>query len=295
MRFDVGQYSGQTNLAWDPRLVVKYGFTDWFALKGGVGKFTQEPDFGARNEEYGNPDVTPSWAMHYSGGVEMEIAEMFTLDVSGFFVRRYDLIVQSNRQVVTDTGLKSVRFENNGEGQSYGMEAILKYKATKRLFGWVAYTLSRSELWGFLVNPEDRDSPISPDQVFPNQFDQTHILSVVSSVKLGRGWETGLRLRYVSGNPTTPIEQGVFVGDTGVYTSRSGKYLGSRLPNFFQIDFRMEKQWTFETWALTFYLDIQNVSNHANTEFQTYDYRFRDSWDVPGIPFFPSFGLNGRF
>ena len=136
---------------------------------------------------------------------------------------------------------------------------------------------------------------MDPETWFLSPFDQTHILSLVASVRLGRGWETGLRLRFVTGNPTTPVVQGLFVADTSNYESLSGKPFSSRVQSFFQLDLRVEKKWTFDAWTLSAYLDIQNVTNHANTEFVIYDYRYRDNWNVPGIPILPSFGVSGRF
>ena len=37
------------------------------------------------------------------------------------------------------------------------------------------------------------------------RFDQTHILTVLGTYKLPRGFQVGARYRYVTGNPTTPI------------------------------------------------------------------------------------------
>jgi TonB family protein len=284
---------------WDPRFVARYSPIDSLTIKGGVGRYSMPPDPQYTDARYGNPNLEYQWAMHYSGGVEWEFYEGMSVDLLGFYVRRYDLAVPSADLVVGDDGtVKALNSESTGSGRSYGMEVMLKHNPTKRFYAWIAYTLSRTKVAGFgdvgafakpqTENGKDEDYILGP-------FDQTHILSAVASVVLGRGWETGLRIRFVSGNPDDPVLGGTFLGDSGSYAPIVGPYRSSRLPPFFQIDLRVEKKWTFDTWILSTYLDIQNVTNNANTEFISWDYRFKESWNVPGIPFFPSFGINGRF
>src|SRR5690606_26099486 len=82
------------------------------------------------------------------------------------------------------------QFSATGSGRVYGTEWMLKYKADKRFFGWLTYTLSRSER---RANPDDAQ------RLF--DFDQTHIASILGSYQLGAGWELGARFRLVSGVP----------------------------------------------------------------------------------------------
>lgn len=295
LRVGYFRYSGRNNLGLEPRLVSRLQVADWLAVKAGVGRFVQEPSFYNRTQEYGNPDLQPQWAMHYSGGLELSLWDKLMLDVTGFYVRRYDMTIQTEDQESVDGAIQAVRFKNSGEGHSYGMELILKADPAPFFYGWLSYTLSRTELWGYELYPDGTDTEADPDKKFLGSFDQTHILSAVGSFRLGRGWETGLRLRLVSGNPSTPIDEGMFLADSYAYSGVPGVYNSTRLPLFLQVDLRVEKKWTFDKWNLTAYLDIQNVTNHSNTEFIVYDYRFRESWNVPGIPFFPSLGLTGRF
>ena len=295
IRLDYLRYSSRDNLAWDPRIVTQFYVTDWLTLKGGVGKFSQEPDFQSRIEEYGNPDLKPQWALQYSAGFELEMWDRITLDMTGFYVDRHNLVVNAEEQTSEGGDLTTVRAQNQGRGRSYGMEILLKHKPSEYFYGWISYTLSRTELSGYNALPTAGRPPVSPETWFLSPYDQTHILSLVASVRLGRGWETGLRLRFVTGNPTTPVVQGLFVADTSSYEGLSGKPFSSRVQSFFQLDLRVEKRWTFDSWTLSAYLDIQNVTNHANTEFVIYDYRYRDNWNVPGIPILPSFGVSGRF
>jgi hypothetical protein len=141
------------------------------------------------------------------------------------------------------------------------------------------------------MRSEESSGPGSPYVAFP--LDQTHNVNAVMSWKLPNRWEVGARLRFVSGNPDTPITGGVKSADSGGYAPVSGAENSQRQSLFHQFDVRAEKTWVFDAWDLSFYLDVQNIENAMNAEFTTWDYRFRESAPVPGLPILPTFGLRG--
>ena len=129
---------------------------------------------------------------------------------------------------------------------------------------------------------------------FPTDFDQTHNLIAVASY----AWKTvrfGLRFRLVSGAPDTPRLEGVFDADEGTYACRTGAPNSTRKPTFHQLDFRVDKKWTFKAWEFGIYADLQNIYNAENREGTVYDYRCRTSVPIRGVPFFPNWGSEGCF
>ena len=78
------------------------------------------------------------------------------------------------------------------------MELILKHEFTERFFGWIAYTLSRSEQTVYAVNAPMQgdgggslqDPTASKPKWFPTDFDQTHNLIAVASYAL-KTWRFG--------------------------------------------------------------------------------------------------------
>jgi hypothetical protein len=180
-------------------------------------------------------------------------------------------------------------YNNQGLGSVIGLEALLKYKPSKRFFGWIAYTLSRSVR---------QDSPSSPQYLF--QYDQTHNLIMLGSYRLGRGWEFGARFRVVSGPLDTPVLQApalsaLYASDAGSYSPLQGKAFSTRLPLFHQLDIRIDKRWQFKTWRFSAYLDIQNVYNNAAVEGLAYNYNYSRQSYQTGIPIIPSLGMRGEF
>jgi hypothetical protein len=116
-------------------------------------------------------------------------------------------------------------------GRSYGLEVLLRRRDAERLFGWVAYTLSRSE--------RRTDA-----QWEPFDFDRLHIFNFVAGVRLPRNWELGGRVLLQSGTPLTTI---------------FGSNI-SRGDGQFRFDLRIDKRAVWNRWLLDFYVDIINTT-----------------------------------
>jgi len=293
VRVDYARDTSHADFA--PRLVARYDLIkgsdanrpDQTArrttLKGGVGVFYQPPQFQETNPVFGTPGLTSNRAIHYSLGVEQEITRQVDISLEGFYK---DLTNQVSR-APNATG--TYTYGNQGLGSVIGLEMLLKYKPSKRFFGWIAYTLSRSVR---------QDSPSSPQYLF--QYDQTHNLIMLGSYRLGRGWEFGGRFRIVSGPLDTPVLgspalPALYASDGAAYSPLQGKPYTTRLPIFHQLDLRIDKRWQFRTWRFSAYLDIQNVYNNAAVEGLAYNYNYSRQSYQTGIPIIPSLGMRGEF
>jgi TonB family protein len=312
----VDYYSLNDTVDFSPRIAGRFDVVQGYprtTIKGGVGLFTQPPQFQEVTPPLGTPSLTSNRAMHYALGAEQELTKQVEVSVEGFY-KQLDNLVLATFGATTD-----VRDHNNlGTGKVIGLETLLKYKPDDRFFGWLAYTLSRSTR---------TDGPGAVEHL--STFDQTHILTVLGSVKLGGGWEFGARFRLVSGSLTTPSVCNSASGDTrvsvsapqagqppvfstvpvcdpnrinSIYHAPSGVYTpipfgtqsSERLPMFHQLDLRLDKRWQFKTWQFSAYLDVQNVYNNQNVEGLQYNYNYTSRQYVSGIPILPSIGLRGE-
>jgi hypothetical protein len=172
---------------------------------------------------------------------------------------------------------------NDGIGRVYGAQVLIRKELSHNFFGWVAYTLSRSER---------QDHPDMPWRIF--QYDQTHILTVIGSYKFGHGYQLGLRFRLVTGNPYTPIVGAYYDSTLDRYRPITGPVYSGRLAAFHQLDIRFDKTWTFDLWKFSLYLDIQNAYNRSNPEGVAYNFNYRQTLPVSGLPFLPVFGVRGE-
>lgn len=261
--------------SFDPRMTARYEAFDGFTIKGGVGLFSQPPDFAESSEQLGNPNLGFQSAIHLELGVEEKFNDVWEADLSGFYK---DL----NHRVVSADNDDPRRYTNDGVGRIYGMELGVRANPKGRFFGFLSYTLSRSER-------NDRNEGY---RLF--DFDQTHILTVAGVVRLGRGWEIGGTFRLTSGNPYTPITQAIYDASADVYQPLYGDVNSERNPYFHRLDVRVEKLWKFDAWKLSLYLDVQNVYNSSVREGVFYNYNFSESGDIPGLPIIPSLGLRGE-
>lgn len=286
VRTDHYDWAGRHRWFIDPRITARWTVDEAGAwtIKGGVGVFSQPPTEFRLDPDYGNPDLEPEWAIHYGLGFEHRITEALSLDVQGFYIQRRDLSDRVEGVEVTGAFVEQPNFLNIAEGRAYGLELLLKHEVTRDVYGWISYTLSRSE--------ED-DGPGTP--IEPTLFDQTHNLVVVASWKFAPNWETGLRFRLVSGNLETPVLGATYDADEGRYVPIEGTPDSVRQPPFNQLDIRVERSWDFESWNLSAYVDLQNVYNALNPEGTRYDYRFEESAPLPGLTVLPSLGLRGSF
>jgi TonB family protein len=275
LRLDGYQVPGGVRGSIDPRLAARWQLTDALVVKGSVGLYHQPPPAADFDPTYGAPGLGLLATLQYSGGFEYQISDPLSVSVVGFYSDRFNLV----NGFLEPHQPGQVPIDNSTRGRAYGVEFYLHHALTPRLFGWISYTLSRSEL-SFGTNEPWVLSP----------FDQTHILTGVLSYNLGAGFFLGGRARFVTGNPYFPTIGSTYDADSDTYVPIYGPDQ-SRLTNFWQLDLRLDKEFTFNEFRLTFYLDIENVTYHANEELRLPDYRYRYYAIVPGIPFLPILGV----
>jgi TonB family protein len=269
----------------DPRLRATWDVADHTTLKGGVGIYSQGPQPVETDVVFGNPALSPERSMHTSLGVAQGLPRDFTVEVTGFYKYLWDVVAPSEEFTTRPDGTPGPElYSNAGLGRIYGGELLLRKNLTKNFYGWLSYTLMRSEV---------QEAPGEPWILF--NFDQTHILTLIASYRLPYNWQVGARFRLVSGNPTTPITDGVFDAATGSEIALPGPVNGARLPPFHQLDFRIDKTWIFRLIKVTFYLDIQNVYNAENAEFVNYSYDYEQKSVIAGLPTTPSLGTKIEF
>ena len=264
-----------------PRLAARWDVKRGFprtTVKGGVGLFHQAPQPHQTLAPFGTPSLSHERALHYGLGFEQELTPNVELSVDGFYKDMRRLVVQ-HADARAPSGVK---YDNSGTGRAYGTEILLRYKPGRRFFGWLAYTLSRSER---------RDGN---ERYHLFDWDQTHILSALASYKLGRGWELGARFRYVTGKPYTPPTAAVFDSDAGAYQPIDGAPSSARDDAFHRLDVRVEKTWTFSEWKLSAYVDVQNAYNRKNVEGRSYNFNYSRSGNATGLPLLPIVGIRGE-
>jgi TonB family protein len=271
LRVDYDDATGALDVA--PRINVLQkipGTSGATTLKAGAGEYFQPPGLAEVNDVFGQPGLKSNRSVHYDVGIEERLSERIdlTMDLWGKSMDR--LVVPGAR--------------NSGQGRAYGAEWLLRWAPGGPFFGWIAYTLSRSER---------RDSPEARWHLF--DFDQTHNLSVVASWKIDERWRLGARFRFVSGDPYTPSSYGAFDTDAAAYQPVAPAALNSaRTPPLHELDLRLDRSWQAGPVRVTAYVDIQNVYSYQAPVEPSYNYNFTRHGYLSGFPILPGIGLRGE-
>jgi hypothetical protein len=143
-------------------------------------------------------------------------------------------------------------------GRAYGVELLLRRALSKRLSGWLSYTLSRSTREAHFLTLTGGDTV----STVPSEGDRRHVLNAVVAYDLGRRWRAGSRFAFFTGRPYSNLNGNIPVPP----------FNGQRYPAFYRVDVRLEKRWPFANHGfISFVLEGLNVT--LNKEWGAVDCR----------------------
>jgi TonB family protein len=233
-------------------------------LKGSAGIYHQPPRFVLPLPGLDLMPLKYGLMRSYqtSLGTEIPLREKTSLSLEGFFnymdptifdlsINQTSVVTNPNQTVAPNTIVMPPndmqmfidRLTAPQLGRSYGLEVLLRRRSTTGVFGWISYTLSRSERFHVAV-PATATAPGMAAFWAPYDFDRTHIFNLVMGLPLRRNWDLGLRLQYQSGRPVTT---------TAGYNTATGD-------GYFRFDFRVDKHAVYRKWLLDFYVDVTNAA-----------------------------------
>jgi TonB family protein len=272
----VGYSSEDT--AVDPRISLRYAPTPRVAVRAAFGVYHQPPSGEDLSAVFGTPKLGLSDANHYVVGGSFKLTRTLDLELTSF--------LSESEYLPTRSTAPSPYLANalvaEGIGRSYGTQLLVRQQQIGRFFGWISYTISRSER---------RDHPTSDWRLF--DYDQTHVFTALGSYDLGRGFEVGARFRYATGFPRTPVTGAYFDSQTDAYQPQFGLQNSIRIPAFYAVDVRVSKRFKLgrtDKNEAEVYLDVQNVTNHANAEEIVYDPTYTQRGYITGLPILPVIG-----
>ncbi len=262
---------GQSTLQaeFEPRLSAGLRLSQRVTLLAAAGLYSQPPAPQDLSAIFGTPILGPETATHVSLGESINVTDSLSAVVTGFYRSMNNL---TERDPAATPKLANALLQS-GVGRSYGVQIMLRQRPWSGFYGWVAYTISRSER---------RDTPDSSVRLF--DYDEPHILTAVGSKELGR-WKFGLRFRYTSGAPRTPVVGAFYDEKDDVFQPIFGAHNSIRLPAFWQIDARVDRSFTLsEATRLVVYLEALNVTNHSNGEEYSYSPDYTRRGVITGLP-----------
>jgi hypothetical protein len=261
---------GFSRLSWsiDPRVHVAWHAHPRVTLDAACGLYHQAPEPQDLGAAFGNPTLGIERALHVTAGAQVRITETLGAELVGFYKELDDLVSRSPSPSPPVAGA----LVQDGSGRSYGGQLLVRQELWRGLSGWVSYTLSRSER---------RDHPGLPMRLF--DYDQTHVLAAVANYEY-RGWSFGARFRLSTGFPRTPVAGAYYDIRDDQYQPIFGAHNSIRIPNFYQLDLRVDRTFTWRRLALNLYLDVENVTYQRNPEEIVYNESFSTRGYITGLP-----------
>lgn len=276
---DLATLSGALGI--EPRLTIDYTPLQVLSLRAGGGLYRQPPRPDDLSSVFGNPHLEPARGTHLLFGVRYRIVKPLSVEATGFYTRSSDI---GSRNPSTTPKVAEALVQE-GEGKTIGGQLLArKEPGNDGLHGWIAYTIMRTMR---------RDSGMSTFRY--SDLDQTHVLTAIASYAIGWGVEFGLRARFATGYPRTPVEGAYFDTSRGRYEPILGERNSIRIPSFFQLDARVSKVFELAYSKLEIYLDVQNATNRKNAEELAYSPDFEEQRFVQGLPILPVLGVRWEF
>lgn len=258
-----------------PRLSVSYSLVKDFSLSAALGRYSRPLHLAEAIPETLRPETSTQMQI----GLKHRFSPALEASVTGFRTDYDDLVVQTMDYQGGDIGLA---YQNGGTGRSHGAEIMVRLQQ-ESLRGWIAYTYSRS----YRTDYED-----SEERLFDH--DQPHNLIAVASYGLG-SWQFGGKFQLASGEPYTPVQDSVYLADHNVYQPVFAATNSKRLETSHQFDVRIAREFQWDDWNLSAYLDVTNVYANAPVSGYEYGFDYKEKEAETGAPILPALGLKGEF
>ena len=262
IRTDGNNYNKEMKELWkqlSPRLSLSYELTQQWTLSGNAGLYYQLPPYtalGFKDNDglYANKNLKYMQVMETSLGLDWHLQDRLMISAEGFF-KRYSRMPLSLRDDIAlackgdDYGtVGNEALIPTARGRAYGVETMLRWQIPERFNFVSSLTVFRSEY-----------------NSIASAWDNRFILNVSGTYNLPRRWSIGGKLSYIGGAPYTPYDKEksslveAWNAQGRPYYDYS-KYNTERLPNFAQLDIRVDKSFYFHRCMVGFYLDLQNIT-----------------------------------
>lgn len=193
VRFDVYRSQGITAYGVDPRLAASFELTKKWRVEQSLGLLHQRPNFAAQVPGAQVADLAGGLqhALLWSATVRTKLPEEIQASLGVFraaYFKALDPIGGARDFTIDRTVL-----DRRSTVSAAGLELELRRPLTRRLGGFVSYTLSRSEqsLGG---------------KKTVSGFDRPHVLQAALSYDFGKGFRGGVRGVFYSGVPELNLE-----------------------------------------------------------------------------------------
>lgn len=263
-----GDSSVQAGPALDPRLTVQVALPHDLRLRGAAGLYSQAPPL---DDPVPGTAARP-WTRALDGvlGADLALAGRLELAVEGWARRGW-----------TGASLAEAGLAPAADGPVFsaeGVELTSRYRLRERFFTWASLSLGRAR----------EDGQVTA-------WDQPLALNLVGSWTFRPGWNAGLRWRYASGTPYTPITGADYDGNADQYLGIPGAAWSARMPPYQKVDLHLQRDWSLRVGQISLYVELWWVPPGANRLYPVYSYDYSQTAFVVGPSLVPLIGMRATF
>lgn len=255
----------------EPRLAARLRVAPQTEVEAAAGRYHQSPDSEHLFPGSGDPGLATASAWQAEVGVEQTIARRLEVQGSVYGKSLRDVLVAP----VGATPYTAPR------GAAWGAELVTRYRLRERFFLWGWLSSSRSVVDDGGVRPADGDQPLAG--------------GAVASWDPGRRWTLGLRYRYGSGLPYTPMVGSVYAAADDAWDPIAGGENSARMPAYHKVDANVAHTVPFRRGSLVLSAEIWYVPPIAAALYPTYSYDYREQGWVTGPALLPLLSARARF
>ena len=285
------------NFSIEPRVGLLWKTSLNTALNFGTGLYSQlQPRlihfYQDRNGQLPNKSLhfTDSWQT--VAGFNWKFAKSFRLKTEIYYQYLYNVPVledipqESILNFDEDNMWFTSSFVNKGTGQNYGIELTLEKFLSKNFYFLITSSLYQSKYKGY-------------DKVERNtKFNGNYSLNVLGGYELKIGKNNLLSIN---------VKAGYFGGKRRLLSNLVTDNFGTRIeydysqaytiqyPDYFRLDLNLNMKMNFKKWALEFFVELANITNHKNIWTQYYNVNKQEEIYIYHYGFTPIGGVKVYF
>lgn len=254
-------FSGTKNKnAFSPRFGISYSILPTTTISASTGIYYQSPEYLWLMSDIRNENLEFMKATHFVAGFEHLFTSDIRFSLEAYYkdYKNYPVSTLVPTYVLisggTENGPNLLFGEavSKGFGYSRGIDVSLHKKLTGNgFYGMVNYSLAESKVTGLEGGEK------------PGSFDYRHNITIIAGYQIAEDWLVGLKFRYTTGRPYTPIDEQAST-IAGREVANFSDFNGARYKDYNRLDLRVDKKWNFKKLTIVSYFELQNVFNSEN-------------------------------
>lgn len=256
------------------RIGARYAINDRHTAKAALGTYSQTPQpvGWVIHPTWGEPDLPSTKASHYVAGYEWECTDLLSIDLQAYTNFQWDIPRFDTSETAASNGRT---WYADTRGRMFGLELLVRYLDDKTFFGWIAYTLSRSER----KTPVDRKWTLFEEDI-------PHYLQLVGGVHLPFNWDASVRLQYATGKPQTPVVGRTLYENGQRFVPHYGEPFSERTDPFFMLGMRFDHLHVRKRLTWSTFIDLPDLLGtfYGSPEYYVYNYDYTEREAFTMIP-----------